>query len=201
MGASTSKSEFKSEEKSTVRNDFKSEKKVTSEDEFKSKRKYEIPCVVIEEPVITGLHWENPDLTDEQLNELGEQCMKTLTQAYLEDKKMNIESAKQEVEKMSSEAALLQFLKEEEANKLEECYRLINKIKELDEINAWNKCTREFFRQKLHDEWVMKNVLKEAVITYKNTKKIPKFDDIKYDLNLLKIKNEADQCIDRKYNQ
>lgn len=124
--------------------------------------------------------------------------MEKLIQSYLEDK---IESAKLEEERKASEAALLQFLKEEEANKLEECYRLINKIKELDEINAWNECTREFFRQKLHDEWVMKNVLKEAVIAYKNTKKIPKLDDIKYDLNLLKIKNEVDQCIDRKYNQ
>lgn len=202
MGASTStstpKNDFKSEEKSTLKNDFKSGSASTAKNKFKSERKYEIPCVIIEEPVITGLHWENPDLTDEQLNELGGQCMEKLIQSYLEDK---IESAKLEVEKKASEAALLQFLKEEETNKLEECYRLINKIKELDEINAWNKCTREFFRQKLHEEWVMKNVLKEAVIAYKNTKKIPKLDDIKYDLNLLKIKNEADQCIDRKYNQ
>lgn len=74
--------------------------------------------------------------------------------------------------KMSSEAALLQFLKEKEAENLEECFKLINKIRELDEgsINAWNKSTREFYRQKLHKEWIMKNILNEALIAYKYTK-------------------------------
>lgn len=68
MGASTStstpKNDFKSEEKSTLKNDFKSGSASTAKNKFKSERKYEIPCVIIEEPVITGLHWENPDLTD-----------------------------------------------------------------------------------------------------------------------------------------
>lgn len=63
-------------------------------------------------------------------------------------------------------------LKEKEAENLEECFKLINKIRELDEgsINAWNKSTREFYRQKLHKEWIMKNILNEALIAYKYTK-------------------------------
>lgn len=57
-----------------------------SKNNFKSEEKYEIPRFVVGEPVITGLHWENPDLTEQQINELGEQCMETLKQAYLEEK-------------------------------------------------------------------------------------------------------------------
>lgn len=101
---------------------------------------------------------------------------------------------------MSSETDLLKFIKKEEMERSEECIDLINKIRKLDEgqSNAWNRSTREYYRRQLLTAWIMKNALKEALVAYKYTGTIPKFDNIKETLDLFKLRSEVDQCINKK---
>lgn len=98
---------------------------------------------------------------------------------------------------MTSNLELIAFIEEQEQAMLDECIKLINTILKLDEqpIHVWNRITREKYKQRLYETYKWKRIYTETLVVYRQTKQWPKYQDIRDNLDLLKIFREADYAI------